>query len=126
MATKKEIKTYDSLIYDFKPTIRTLLRDYLQAKLYDLRRGKETIYQEDAKFVPEPDRLKDLPLNYFALVLDGKVEEMIRLNEETAKLLVNKKTKLIPFDPAETIVKRGMSYSNKMFVYEEDIIIEEN
>jgi hypothetical protein len=43
---------------------------------------------------------------------------MIRVNEEAAEILLSKKTKMIEFDPKETIVKKGMSYSNKKFTEE--------
>jgi hypothetical protein len=50
-----------------------------------------------------------------AIVREGTVKEMIRLNESTADLLLMTKTKLVKFDPTETIVKLGMNYSNKKF-----------
>jgi hypothetical protein len=41
---------------------------------------------------------------------------MIRVNEDAYKILLSKKTKFIAFDPKETIVKKGMTYSNKQFL----------
>ena len=40
---------------------------------------------------------------------------MIRVNEESAKILLSRKTKLIEFDPKTTIVKKGMIYVDKKF-----------
>jgi hypothetical protein len=118
MLSKKEKKIYGDAIKDFRPTIRTLIVQILEQKLFNLRRKKQSIYNEGAVFRPETDRLKFMPLRYIALVNDGVVVEMIRVNEEAAEILLSKKTKMIEFDPKETIVKKGMSYSNKKFTEE--------
>mgnify|MGYP003346137210 CR=1 FL=1 len=92
MASKKQEEVLgDSL--QFKPTLRTLLYQYLEERLFNLRRTKKTVYKEGALFFPEEDRLKHLPLIYIALVSNNKVEEMIRLNEEAAQIILSKKTK---------------------------------
>lgn len=112
MATKKQVETFgDSLM--FKPTLRTLLYQYLEQKLFNSRRAKRTVYKEGALFFPEEDRLKHLPLIYIALVSNNKVEEMIRLNEETANIILSKKTKLVQFDPSTTIVRKGMTFNKE-------------
>jgi hypothetical protein len=118
MLSKKEKKIYGDAIKDFRPTIRTLIVQILEQKLFNLRRKKQSIYNEGAVFRPETDRLRFMPLRYIALVNDGVVVEMIRVNEEAAEILLSKKTKMIEFDPKETIVKKGMSYSNKKFTEE--------
>ena len=118
MLSKKEKKIYGDAIKDFRPTIKTLIVQILEQKLFNLRRKKQSIYNEGAVFRPETDRLKFMPLRYIALVNDGVVVEMIRVNEEAAEILLSKKTKMIEFDPKETIVKKGMSYSNKKFTEE--------
>jgi hypothetical protein len=118
MLSKKEKKIYGDAIKDFRPTIRTLIVQILEQKLFNLRRKKQSIYNEGAVFRPEADRLRFMPLRYIALVNDGVVVEMIRVNEEAAEILLSKKTKMIEFDPKQTIVKKGMSYSNKKFTEE--------
>jgi hypothetical protein len=115
MLTKKEKRVYGDVIKDFRPTIRTLIVQILEQKLFNLRRKKQSIYNEGAIFRPETDRLKDMPLRYIALVNEGTVMEMIRVNEEAAEILLSKKTKMIEFDPKKTIVKKGMNYSNRKF-----------
>jgi hypothetical protein len=115
MLSRREKRVYGDAIKDFRPTIRTLLLQILEQKLFNLRRKKQSIYNEGAIFRPETDRLKNMPLRYIALVNDGEVVEMIRVNEEAAEMLLSKKTKMIEFDPKKTIVKKGMSYSNKKF-----------
>jgi hypothetical protein len=118
MLSKKEKKIYGDAIKDFRPTIRTLIVQILEQKLFNLRRKKQSIYNEGAVFRPETDRLRFMPLRYIALVNDGMVVEMIRVNEEAAEILLSKKTKMIEFDPKQTIVKKGMKYSNKKFTEE--------
>lgn len=118
MLTRREKRVYGDAIKDYRPTIRTLIVQILEQKLFNLRRKKQSIYNQGAVFRPETDRLKSMPLKYIALVNDGKVVEMIRVNEEAAEILLSKKTKMIEFDPKKTIVKKGMSYSNRKFIEE--------
>jgi len=111
---------YEDLLNEYRPTIRSLLLEILKIKLFKLQKGKETIIREGASFIPEEDRLRTLPLKYIAIIDSNKnVVEMIRINEETAKLLLNKKNKLIVFDPKTTIVKKGMSYEDNKFKFGE-------
>jgi hypothetical protein len=60
-----------------------------------------------------------MPLKYIALVSDGKVVEMIRVNEEASKTILAKKTKMVEFDPSLTMVKKGMIYKNNTFTESE-------
>lgn len=114
MAKKKQ-NIYGDIVKDFRPTIRSLVIQILQQKLFDLKRGKDSMYNKGAVFVPEGDKLKSLPLKYIALIKDGIVVEMIRINEEAAKIILSRKTKLVEFDPTITMVKKGMEYVNKEF-----------
>lgn len=118
MLSRKEKKVYGDALKDFRPTIRTLIVQILEEKLFSMRRQKQSIYNEGSKFIPETDRLQFMPLKYIALVNDGKVVEMIRVNPEAAKPLLDKKTKFIEFDPTKVMVKKGMSYIGKKFVNE--------
>lgn len=116
MPTKKELKLYGDLVYEHKPGIRVLLIAILQEKLFSLKRKKQSFYKDDAAFVPKQDIINQLPLKYMAVVSGQEVVEMIRINEETADILLSKKTKLVEFDPTTTIVKKGMLYVNKEFI----------
>lgn len=116
MLSRKEKRIYGDALKDFRPTIRTLIFQILQQKLFNLRRKKQSIYNEGSIFTPEPDRLKHMPLKYIALVRDGVVVEMIRVNQDAAATLLSKKTKMIEFDPRASIVKKGMKYVGKKFV----------
>lgn len=113
---KKKKYIYGDLIKAYRPTLRSLLFDVLQEKLFSLRRKKQSIYNQGSVFIPETDKFSYLPLKYIALIQDGKVVEMIRVHVDAANLLTSKKTKFVEFDPKETIVKKGMSYVEKKFV----------
>jgi hypothetical protein len=116
MPNKKEREAYGDLLYQHRPTIRSLLLKILQEKYFNLKRTKESFYVDSAAFVPKEDLIGQLPLKYLAVVSDNEVVEMIRLNEQTAKVMLSKKTKLVEFDPTTTIVKKGMVFANKKFV----------
>ena len=113
---KKKKYVYGDLIKQFRPTLRGLLFEILQEKLFNLRRKKQTIYNEGSVFIPETDRFSYLPLRYIALIQNGLVVEMIRVHVDAANILTSKKTKFVEFDPKETVVKKGMSYLDKKFV----------
>ena len=116
MLSRKERRIYGEVLKNYRPTIRTLLLQILEQKLFNLKRGKESVYVDGAKFFPEHDRIARIPLTYIAVVNDGTVQEMIRVNEEAAKLLLNKGTKLVQFDPTQVVVKKGMKYNKGLFI----------
>jgi hypothetical protein len=112
--SKKEI--YEDLLHEYRPTIKSFILEILRIKLFNLQKGKSPVIPSGAVWVPEEDRLKDLPLKYIALIdSKGIVVEMIRINEQTAEQLLSKKVKMVPFDPKSEIVKKGMWYNNKKF-----------
>lgn len=115
MPFKKKKQIYGDLIKEFRPTIRGLLIELLRQKLFNLKRTKQDIYNPGSVFIPETDKFSYLPLTYLALVQDGVVVEMIRVNIDATKVLTSKKTKFVEFDPKETIVKKGYKYMNKTF-----------
>jgi hypothetical protein len=115
--TKKQI--YAELLGEHRPTIRSFLLEILRIKLFKLQKGKQPVIPDGATWSPEEDRLKDLPLQYIALVnKSGIVIEMIRINEETAAQILSKDVKLIPFNPKAQIVKKGMWYNKRKFYSE--------
>lgn len=113
---KKKKYVYGDLIKQHRPTLHSLLFQILQEKLFNIRRKKQTIYNEGSIFIPETDRFSYLPLRYIALIQNGVVVEMIRVHVDAASILTSKKTKFVEFDPKETVVKKGMSYLDKNFV----------
>lgn len=115
---KKEI--YGGMLYEFKPTIFSIIRIFLSKRLYQKTvLLKETIYEENATFKPSVDHLRDMPLQYIAIVSDEEVKELIRIDQNTAKLLLTKKNKLVPYDHTQVQVKKGMLYIDKQFIQKE-------
>jgi hypothetical protein len=112
--TKKQI--YENLLSEHRPTIKSFLLEILRIKLFNLQKGKQPVIPEGAIWTPEEDRLKNLPLQYLALVnKTGFVLELIRVNEETANQLLSKDVKLVPFNPKTQLVKKGMWYNKRKF-----------
>jgi hypothetical protein len=115
--TKKEI--YEGLLSEHRPTIRSFLLEILMIKLFNLQKGKQPVIPEGAKWSPEEDRLKDLPLQYIALInKENIVVELIRINEETAAQILSKDVKMVSFNPKTQIVKKGMWYNKRKFYSE--------
>jgi hypothetical protein len=119
MGFKKEYKIYGDLLFQHKPTIRSLILHILYNKFINSERAKLPVYRENAMFI-DPDKKSDeIVTKYIALVLEGTVKELIRLNEDSANILLSKKTKLIEFDPEKQKVTKGMVYKNGIFEKEE-------
>lgn len=125
MPSKKELEVYGNHILDYKPTIRSLVYQILQEKLFRIKRSKLSAYQEHARFRPEEDRLKHLPLSYIAVVQDGVVKEMLRINEETAGMILSDESVLVEFDPRKMVVQKGMAYVNGKFEIPSDNVNKE-
>jgi hypothetical protein len=122
--TKKQI--YEHLLSEHRPTIRSFLIEILKIKLFNLQKGKQPVIPNGAMWSPEEDRLKDLPLQYIALInKENIVVELIRINEETAAQILSKDVRMISFNPKTQIVKKGMWYNKRKF-YSEVQIEKEN
>jgi hypothetical protein len=118
---KRDLQIYGDLIYEYKPTIRSLLMEMLQQKLFNMRVQKEDPSVPGAVFRPQQDELRNLPLKYLAIVENSSVVEMIRINENTAGWLLKDGVSLVEFDPKEVVVNKGMKYDGKGFVFEADV-----
>jgi hypothetical protein len=115
---KKEYKIYGDLLFQHKPTIRSLLLHLLYNNFIKRERAKLPVYRENASFQDPSRNLDSIPTKYIAMVSEGKVKELIRLHENAAKILLSKNTKLVEFDPAEIEVKKDMEYKNGKFLTE--------
>jgi hypothetical protein len=106
---------YGDLVNEFRPTIKSLIFNILYAKFLELKKAKEPFQQENARFQLPADSSPYLDIKYLAVVKRGKVVEMIRVNEETAKLLEGGSVKFVPFDPQSIKVKKGMTFKDNEF-----------
>jgi hypothetical protein len=116
MGFRKEYKIYGDLLFEHKPTIRSLILHKLYGKFMNKERAKLSIYRENAEFVDPEKLLRDIETKYVALVINGEVKELIRLQKHAADILLSKKTKMVEFNPEETVVKKGMLYKENKFV----------
>jgi hypothetical protein len=87
-----------------------LIRKYLQKKY-----NKESIYLDTSARAEMPPHIPEKKLNYIALVYDNVVEEMIRLDDVTAKFLLGGAT-LVQYDPKTTEVRKQMLYYDGHFI----------
>lgn len=120
MGFKKEYKIYGDLLFEHKPTIRSLILHILYNKFINKERAKLSVYRENAQFVDPNKDLDGLEIKYIALVSDGTVKELIRLQKNTADILLSKKTKLVEYDPESVIVKKGMKHKDGKFTQEDN------
>ncbi len=116
MGFRKEYKIYGDLLFQHKPTIRSLILHVLYKRFVSKERAKLPVYRENAEFKDPDKMLEGIETKYIALVLDGEVKELIRLQKYAADILLSKKIKLVEFSPEETKVKRGMLYKNNIFI----------
>jgi hypothetical protein len=87
-----------------------LIKKYLQKKY-----NKESIYLETSARSEMPVHIPERKLNYIALVYDSVVEEMIRVDDVTAKFLLGG-AELVRYDPKTTEVKKQMLYYDGHFI----------
>jgi hypothetical protein len=118
MGFKKEYKIYGDLLFEHKPTIRSLILHILYNKFINKERAKLSVYRENAEFRDPNKTLEGMETKYIALVSDEKVKELIRLQKAAADILLEKKTKLVEFNPETTKVKKGTVYRNGRFLEE--------
>lgn len=118
MPTKKELRLYGDLIYHHKPTIKSILWAFLLDLFERKKRYKHPVNKDNRSIIDELEIGREVPIDFvhMALVQNGKVMEMIKTNEYVSKLLKNRKTKIVVFDPRKTIVEKGMTYSDDTFV----------
>jgi hypothetical protein len=89
-----------------------LIRKYLQKKY-----PKESPYLDTSWVAAPPPHIPEKKLNYFAIVYDGVVEEMIRVDDITAKFLLGG-AELIPYKPDKIAVQKKMLYIENEFVFD--------
>lgn len=120
MKLGKEIKIYGDLLFAHKPTIRSLVINYLYSKFVKREKHKLPVYRENATFVDKSLVLKDLEVATIAIVIDNEVVEIIRMQQRAAKFLMDDAADLVEFDPESILVKKGMKFNGETFVNEKD------
>lgn len=125
--SRKELRLYGDLIYQHKPTIRTVLWKILLDYFAKKNRHRKSVYRTEEPL--EQIVRQDIPvpeMSHFAIIKDGIVEEIIVVNPIIADLLKYKRLKFIKFSPSEELVQRGMQYKDNQFIEEESNNDKEN
>ena len=114
MGFKKDYEKYENLLQDYRPTIRSFLFDLFLKKFVEKNRHKEKLVDPEKSLNVKylfPDNLV-----YIALIQDGTVKEMIRIDKQTAEILSSDLTEFVFFDNNSQTVKPGMKYKNGEFL----------
>ena len=119
MPTKKELRLYGDLIYQHKPTIKTviwqLLIDYFAKK----NRHRKSPYKSDAPLESIAKESSEPPvMSHFAIVKNNSVKEIIVVNAKIAAMLRSRGIRFVEFDPQSEQVSRGTAFENNKFVIE--------
>lgn len=120
MPRNKELRLYGDLIYQHKPTIRTILwkmfLDYFAKK----NRHRRSAYIDNRPLQAVVQEQLAMPeMSHFAIVKNNIVEEIIVVNPVVAEVLRFKKIKFVEFSPTSELVYRGMEFKNNEFITEE-------
>lgn len=115
MKARKEIKIYGDMLFAHKPTIRSLVLNYLYSKFVKREKGKSSIYRDNQKFVDRSIMAGDLETKTIAIVLDGTVVEILRMQAKAANFLMDEKADLIEFSPEEVMVQKGYLFDGEKF-----------
>ena len=115
MYDKKFRKKYGPIFPGNGSGLFSLLK-HLIIKRYLIRNNpKESAYLDTAWRVSVPTHVPEKKFNYLAIVYDGVVKEMIRVDDTTAKFLLGGAT-LVPYNPEVTSVEKEMLYTNFKFI----------
>lgn len=134
MPTKKELRLYGDLVYQHKPTIRTIVWQAMIEYFAKKNRYRKPPYINEVPLEEVISEQKgDLPMvSYFAVIRKGIVEEIIVVNYFIASLLKQRGVKFLEFNPEKERVERGMKLvdnqlvSNDAETDKEEVVNEEN
>lgn len=120
MPTKKELRLYGDLIYQHKPTVRTVVRKMLLDYFIKKNRNRRSPYIDNVPLeqVVAENSAPPPEMQHFAIIKDGVVEEIIVVNQAIAEVLRYKRIKFVGFKPSSELVYRGMKFENNQFVNE--------
>jgi hypothetical protein len=115
MYDKEYRKKYGPTLPGNSLKLLAILKHILITKYFTKKAMKQSVYLDSAWQAELPVHTPEKKLNYLAIVYDGVVEEMIRVDDVTAKFLLGG-AELVLYDPKTTAVKKSMTYINKKFV----------
>lgn len=98
-----------------KVTTLDLVREYLRLRIKKMTSSKKPVTNNNVSMI---DSLPKEQINHIAIVLDGKVQEILRAQNRLAALLLSE-PEFVNFDPSETKVEIEYLYVDGKFVKEE-------
>lgn len=113
MARKKRNDGHDHSGH--KVTTLDLVREYLRLKINKMNPIKRPLTNNNISMI---DSLPKEQVNHIAIVLDGKVQEILRAQNRLAALLLSE-PEFVNFDPAKTKVELDYLYSDGKFTKED-------
>lgn len=129
MGTRKELKIYGDLLYQHKPTIRSIFLQLLIQYFAKKNRSRRPV---NVNNVPLEQKIKednifnlpDTQLNHFAIVSGGIVKEIIIVNPEISELLRKRGSKVVWFDQNTDPVEKGISFKDGKFIFKSSESVE--
>lgn len=115
MYDKKFVKIYGPRLPGTQFSIIAILKHALIRKYLQKKYPKESPYLDTSWVADTPAHIPERKLNYLAIVYDGVVEEMIRVDDITAKFLLGG-AELVPYNPSKVEVQKKMLYIENQFV----------
>lgn len=101
---------------DHKVTTLDLIKRYLSLKIQKMTTTKRSAFNPD---VSPLDRMPNIEINHIAIVLDGKVQDVMRTQNRMAAMLLSE-PKFVLFDPKETQIGIGYDYIDGKFIKNEE------
>lgn len=98
-----------------KVTTLDLIREYLRLQINKMNPVKKPLNNNNVSMI---DSLPKEQVNHIAIVLDGKVQEILRAQNRLAALLLSE-PEFVNFDPTETKVELEYLYVDGKFIKEE-------
>jgi hypothetical protein len=113
MAKKKDMTGHNHSGH--KVTTLDLIKEYLRLKINKMNPIKKPLNNNNISMI---DSIPKEQVNHIAIVLDGKVQEILRAQNRLAALLLSE-PEFVNFDPAEMKVELDYLYVDGKFVKEE-------
>ncbi len=120
MPTKKELRLYGDLLYQHKPTIRTIVLKFLMDYFAKKNRYRKSPYINDTPIDDIVEKHIAMPeMSHFAIIKNNSVSEIIVVNPIIAETLRSKRIKFVEFSPTHELVYRGMEFKDGQFIKDE-------
>lgn len=99
-----------------KVTTLDLIKRYLSLKIKKMTATKRSAINPD---VSPLDMMPNVEINHIAIILDGKVQDVMRTQNRMAAMLLSE-PQFVLFDPKETKIGIGYNYIDGKFVKDEE------